>query len=222
MFSRRHGLSPRWPEPWIKARTGGSDDHGLFNVGRTWTEFPPEATTVNAILQCIREARCEPGGEAGSSMKLAHNFFGVGIRYYARQLAVPNSVPATMLGFLTGERQPRRKIAAALVKGWAAGMRRKVGRLVTCRKYAEAGTGMLADVVEKSIRTHLQKAPVLRAPHCDRGRHRWPSIRQCLTWCRRSIGTWLRESGDSWRTRCKAAKSPRHSTPFPPSPRTSS
>jgi glycosyltransferase involved in cell wall biosynthesis len=162
MLSRRHGIAPRWPETWIKARTGGSDDHGLFNVGRTWTEFPPEATSVPAILQCIREARCKPGGEAGSSMKLAHNFFGVGIRYYARQLSSPNSVPATMLGFLTGERQPRRKVAVALAKGWAAGMRRKVGRLVTRRKFAEAGTGLLADVVEKSIRNRLREVPVLR------------------------------------------------------------
>lgn len=161
-LSRRHGMTPRWPQPWIKARTGGSDDHGLFNVGRTWTEFPASASTVPALLQCIREARCRPGGEAGSSMKLAHNFFSVGIRYYARQVAPPNSTPATMLGLLTGERQPRRRIAAAMVKGWAAGMRRKAGRLLTRRKYPQAGTSLLAELLGNSIGKRLRQAPVLR------------------------------------------------------------
>ena len=48
-MSERHGIAPRWPRPWIKARTGGSDDHGLFNIGRTWTEFPADAKTVDDI-----------------------------------------------------------------------------------------------------------------------------------------------------------------------------
>jgi glycosyltransferase involved in cell wall biosynthesis len=160
-LSRRHGMKPRWPQPWIKARTAGSDDHGLFNIGRTWTEFPANTTTVPALLQCIREARCQPGGEAGSSMKLAHNFFSVGIRYYARQIAVPNSAPATLLGLLTGERQPRWKIAAAMLKGWTAGFRRKIGRIITGNKHPEGGTALLGDVLSASFRNRLRQAPIL-------------------------------------------------------------
>src|SRR5215212_6143795 len=38
-LSARHRLRPRWAEPWAKARVGGTDDHGLLNIGRTWTEF---------------------------------------------------------------------------------------------------------------------------------------------------------------------------------------
>ena len=161
ILSRRHGLAPRWPEPWIKSRTAGSDDHGLFNVGRTWTEFPPDATTVPALLQCIREGRCKPAGEAGSSMKLAHNFFSVGIRYYSRQIAEPGSVAATLLGFLTGEKQPRLRVIKALALGWADGVRRKLGRLISRRKYPESGTAVLAEVIEKSIRTRLSEVPSL-------------------------------------------------------------
>ena len=67
----KHGLRARWTEPWIKTRTGGSDDHGLLNVGRTWTEFPAEATTIDAVLECLRTGRCRPGGETGSALKLA-------------------------------------------------------------------------------------------------------------------------------------------------------
>ena len=33
-----HGIEPMWPRVWEKARTGGSDDHGALNIGRTWTE----------------------------------------------------------------------------------------------------------------------------------------------------------------------------------------
>src|SRR5690242_2395994 len=65
-LSARHDLKPRWPEPWIKSRTGGSDDHGLLNVGRTWTEFPPGTDTVPQLLDALREGTCRPGGESGS------------------------------------------------------------------------------------------------------------------------------------------------------------
>src|SRR5689334_24249047 len=57
-LSAKHDLRPRWPEPWVKARTGGSDDHGLLNVGRTWTEFPPGTDTVAQVLDALREGTC--------------------------------------------------------------------------------------------------------------------------------------------------------------------
>ena len=52
--------------------------------------------------------RCRPGGEAGSSLKLAHNFYGVGIRYYGKRLTAKsagNSLHSMMLGTLIGERR---------------------------------------------------------------------------------------------------------------------
>src|SRR5438874_212194 len=69
-LSETHGLAPRWPEPHVKARTGGSDDHGLLNVGRTWTEFPAQVRSIGQLLDCLRSGMCRPGGEAGSSAKL--------------------------------------------------------------------------------------------------------------------------------------------------------
>src|SRR5690348_11326848 len=68
-LSERHSLAPRWPEPWVKARTAGTDDHGLLNIGRTWTEFSDATETVADVLDCLRTGRCAPGGEAGSSTK---------------------------------------------------------------------------------------------------------------------------------------------------------
>jgi glycosyltransferase involved in cell wall biosynthesis len=109
-LAKKHQLHPRWPQPWIKSRTGGSDDHGLLNVGRTWTEFPADATCVDAILQCLRTGQCRPGGETGSALKLAHTFYSVAVRYYGRHIAKPNtnlSAPARMLQAMVGEKRGR-------------------------------------------------------------------------------------------------------------------
>src|SRR3954468_3956006 len=92
-LSQRHRLRPRWPEPWVKARVGGSDDHGLLNVGTTWTEFPPHTSTAADVLRNLREGRCRPGGEAGGSAKLAHTFYSVAVRYYTRHVMPPGAAP---------------------------------------------------------------------------------------------------------------------------------
>jgi hypothetical protein len=105
-MSREHCMNPRWPTPWIKARTGGSDDHGLLNIGRTWTEFPADVTTAAEILAALRDGRCRPGGEAGSSLKLAHCFYGVGARYYGQRILSRGGKITTAslaIGRLTGE-----------------------------------------------------------------------------------------------------------------------
>ncbi len=106
-LSEQHGILPRWPEPWFKARTAGSDDHGLLNIGRTWTEFPPGTTTVDDVLQCLREGACQPGGEAGSSAKLAHTFYSVAVRYYTRHIMQPGAkpnLPTMILQTIAGEK----------------------------------------------------------------------------------------------------------------------
>lgn len=105
-LAEKHRLRPHWPEPHIKARTGGSDDHGLLHVGRTWTEFPADTTSVAKLLEHIRHGQCRPGGESGSSIKLAHTFYAVAIRYYSRHV-LPAGVrpnPSTqLLQVLVGE-----------------------------------------------------------------------------------------------------------------------
>src|SRR5690606_3362393 len=88
-------------------RTGGSDDHGLLNIGRTWTELPPDTRTVDDVLNCLREGTCKPGGEAGSGIKLAHNFFGVAVRYYTRKVLPTKANPnmaTILLRTLVGDR----------------------------------------------------------------------------------------------------------------------
>lgn len=114
-WSQKHGLPARWPEPHLKSRTGGSDDHGLLNVGRAWTEFPEDVRTAAAALEALRTGRCRPGGQAGSSIGLAHTFYSVAVRYYTRHIlgdSAPNT-PAMLLQALVGERPAPTKVELA-------------------------------------------------------------------------------------------------------------
>ncbi|MEO8274793.1 MAG: glycosyltransferase [Thermoanaerobaculia bacterium] len=63
------------------ATTGGSDDHGGLYPATTWTETP-SAGSVAEYLDNVRTGRCTPGGEAGSSLKLARSFQTLAHDYY--------------------------------------------------------------------------------------------------------------------------------------------
>ncbi len=164
-LSRKHGMPALWPNPHAKPRTGGSDDHGLFNIGRTWTEFPGDVKTVEEILECLRTGRCRPGGEAGSSLKLAHNFFGVGIRYYANRLTAKgqaNSLHSMMLGTLIGQRRSLRR--RDWVKAAVASKARKFAQRVTSPfrpKPRATGSGLLLDLFLESCGRRFGENPAL-------------------------------------------------------------
>lgn len=126
-LSLKHDILPRWPEPWVKSRTAGSDDHGLLNIGRTWTEFPPDVQTVEQALECLRTGRTRAGGEPGSSAKLAHAFYSVAVRYYTNHILTegrPPNLSTTLLQLLVGQR--RKPTKRELV--WL-GVKHKVGKL---------------------------------------------------------------------------------------------
>ncbi len=84
----RHGMQPVWPRVWEKARTGGSDDHALLNVGRTWTAIEPaegETLTANEFVRRIAGGHGTSGGQGGHSALLAHQISTVGANHFARQ-----------------------------------------------------------------------------------------------------------------------------------------
>jgi len=166
-YAARHDMAPRWPEPHVKARTGGSDDHGLFNVGLTWTEFPPDVRTTDDLLDCLRTARCRPGGEAGSSLKLAHNFYSVGLKYYTRQADAKPAKPSVtnlMLSRLVGERPRvrRRAIVAMAVGHKARGLARRIARPFR-RAPEPTGTALLGQLLSAAFAKHLGASDALRA-----------------------------------------------------------
>ncbi len=147
-LSERHALIPRWNEPWQKARTAGSDDHGLLNIGRTWTEIPADLARDSAgVLAAIRAGACRAGGEAGSSAKLAHTFYSVAVRYYGRHIMAPGAKPnlaTQLLQTIVGERpaptksQIARLAVKAKLKHIAISWR---GRLARVLRSDERGRG---------------------------------------------------------------------------------
>ena len=165
-----HGLRPLWPEPWIKTRTGGSDDHGLLNIGLTYTEFDADARTVPDLLECLRTARCRPGGEAGSSVKLAHNLMSVGIHYAARQVrprsaSAASSASAGMMQMLVGEHPRatgRRRAAIAIaVKRTGGRLRRVFVRSKSGGTSARTGSTLLADLIAASCSNRIAEHPAI-------------------------------------------------------------
>jgi hypothetical protein len=164
-LERLHRLESLWLRPWIKTRTGGSDDHGLFNIGRTWTEFPEDTQTTEQLLECLRTGRCRPGGEAGSSVKLAHNFFGVGMRYYTRQVAKSRDISSIMMKRMLGEEPPLGRLASAAMacRLGIRGLPRKVKRLLGIAKPAR-GTRLLGELFTASAMKRGRAAtPLIRA-----------------------------------------------------------
>jgi glycosyltransferase involved in cell wall biosynthesis len=152
-LERRHGIRGHGRTPWVKARTGGSDDHGLFNIGRTWTEFPREVETVDDVLACLRDGRCRPGGEAGSSVKLAHNFYGVGVRYYAREMALEGDPVAGLLARVVGDapQSPARSMNLTLLKMYAGSLIGRAKSAVAPGRSRARGTKLLERILVSSV-----------------------------------------------------------------------
>ena len=180
-LSREHDLAPRWDTPWVKARTGGSDDHGLLNVGRTWTEFPPGTDTPAKVLDCLRAGTCRPGGEAGSSAKLSHTFYSVAVRYYSRHVMSPGMKPnltTRLLQAIVGEKPApsRLSIAGSVLKARVAkvckGVVRPITGLIRRKRAAPASddertlpdsSTLLKKLFLSSFRARLGEHPELRA-----------------------------------------------------------
>lgn len=167
-LSARHDLAARWPEPWIKARTGGSDDHGLLNIGRTWTEFPPEVDTPAKVLEALRQGRCRPGGEAGSSAKLAHTFYSVAVRYYGRHIMPPGmkaNFTTSLLQSIVGERRVPSKLSMAKT-ALRAKLKKIAGAVVRPfarrKREEEDSTTLLKRLFLASFRDRLANHPKLK------------------------------------------------------------
>jgi len=86
----KHGFEPIWPRAWEKTRTGGSDDHALLNIGRTWTQIRTEdgrrITDPGEFIRRMMRCECEPGGVGGHPSLLAHQLTSVGAHYFSRRV----------------------------------------------------------------------------------------------------------------------------------------
>ncbi len=73
-FANRHNLEPTHAEPWKKALTAGSDDHGGIFAGSAWTETERVATHAEFLCR-IKEGRCAIHGKGGTSLAFSHGIY---------------------------------------------------------------------------------------------------------------------------------------------------
>ena len=96
-FVARTGIPPTHEEPWRKVFVGGSDDHGGVYPARAFNEVPWSPASAD-FLANIREGRCEPGGEGGAPLALAHGTYSTAFRYIKAKLSVrPNDPGAGLI-----------------------------------------------------------------------------------------------------------------------------
>lgn len=84
----RHGMNPVWPRAWEKSRTGGSDDHALLNVGRTWTSLEvgtDEPVSAAEFVRRVGLGEATSGGQGGHAALLAHQISTVGANHFAKE-----------------------------------------------------------------------------------------------------------------------------------------
>jgi glycosyltransferase involved in cell wall biosynthesis len=72
---RKHRIEPFGDSSWIKAFTGGSDDHAGVFVGSTWTAA--EGNSVEGFLESLRRGSTVPGGRSNDYRSLAFTTFKV-------------------------------------------------------------------------------------------------------------------------------------------------
>lgn len=116
----KHGLAPTGPEPWIKFMTGGSDDHSGLYIAEAHT-VTPRAATVFDFLQHLEAGAHQPGGRAGTSIRLAHSLYGIACSYYENRFLQGrngrDSLVGAMLKRIVDEpRTPESGLRAALVQ----------------------------------------------------------------------------------------------------------
>ncbi len=154
-LAEKHAMPPRSDGP--PALTGGSDDHGSFDVAHTWTLTPPAADTA-ALLAHLRAGRVTPGGGHGSGTALAHSVGSLAARGWIERQAP--DLPGPVRGLVQDLLQHPLPAPARAASGEppAAGLAQEVlGRIRAdrrlVRRYRRLGRGRDEDA---GLRAHAR------------------------------------------------------------------
>lgn len=165
----KHSIEPRYPEPWIKNVTGGSDDHSSLTIGRRYT-LTPEAANLAEFLAGIKGGRSLVMGPESTPKTLAHNIYSIAYQFYGRKFHLeryePNDVIFSLLSrFLHGESGSSPTLRARLTFYWNQRMR---------RRDAPNGTGNVLSVLKNEAHRLIWDDPriasILRNGTGDQGR----------------------------------------------------
>ncbi|MEO8205475.1 MAG: glycosyltransferase [Chthoniobacterales bacterium] len=95
-FSEETGITPTHDEPWRKVFTAGSDDHGGIYGGNAYTETP-RAATLAEYFENLKQGRCTPNGESGTSLSLAHSIYSVAFQFAKEKVGKTNPAATDFL-----------------------------------------------------------------------------------------------------------------------------
>lgn len=87
----RHGMEPRFPEPWKKSFTGGSDDHSALNIARQHTVVK-DAGNLQEFFDGLTEHRSFSEGSGSTPNIMSHNIYGIAYQYYKRKFNFKSDV----------------------------------------------------------------------------------------------------------------------------------
>lgn len=86
-LSEKYGHVPRYPEPWKKTLTGGSDDHSGLNIARTFTRVDG-AEDADDLLAAIQNGQTEVVTSASTPRTMAHNLYGIAYQFYRNKFSL--------------------------------------------------------------------------------------------------------------------------------------
>lgn len=82
MLSEKHGIEPRFPEPWKKRLTGGSDDHSSLTIAKTYTQVDDATDIASFLDEVINGPDVAIKGPSGTPLSLAHNLYSIAYQFY--------------------------------------------------------------------------------------------------------------------------------------------
>ncbi len=120
-LANKYDIAPFGPEPWIKTRVGGSDDHGGIAIGTTFTVTPP-AADASTFLRHLQLGLARAGGAEGSVASIAAQYLGYGAALLdarVRRCGARSARASDLLCRLSVPRAPRGrpKVVVGLAKG---------------------------------------------------------------------------------------------------------
>ncbi|GMW02011.1 MAG: hypothetical protein AMXMBFR84_31470 [Candidatus Hydrogenedentota bacterium] len=87
----KHGIVPKFDEPWKKNLTAGSDDHSSLNLTSAWTEVP-NAGTFEEFWRGLNEGHARIGCFPSSPEKFSRNVYGIAYQFYKSKFSLDRHV----------------------------------------------------------------------------------------------------------------------------------
>jgi glycosyltransferase involved in cell wall biosynthesis len=99
----KHKIEPMSSTPWIKGKTGGSDDHAAIFIGKTFTEA--EATNPSGFIKELKERRTNPAGRHNDYKGLAFALYKIAYDFsHSKATKDSSSLLAKITGFIFEEK----------------------------------------------------------------------------------------------------------------------